>query len=949
MSGSGSPFEPHQHRYVKHEKVQTRKLSDSTVEDGESTVERKKYKLKGKSKKDDGMDTSSECSYSGMKLRGSQSSLCIPEVIVSSEPDRSVREEEGFVQTKVIKRNLPKTSDKNIFKRLSSSKESLHDDGSGHSVTQHTLSVSSNEDPGFFSSLHRLVRKTTSGSSNEDQPSLKQRLAKRLSSVSSSDDREITDANLEKAYSTSSLSGKRKKTPPKRPPPPRLVFDKFNTYGQYINADSQSVPETPPPKPPRLFQMLSGNKKSLEVESLLEAHNYRRYSLVDSDLDMIRSFQHRRDHVELSNQESITDNEADVMYTYTKFPLGDTTDDDESPIDYPLSPEPDDSYSLGAVNISGALQLSLGRCGFPPSPPSVTPPPPPPPDTPPPPLPSGHGSEDEDGETLKDDDNNKEGLGLSTPPEVPVSLRLKTPVSEEDNLESVHSCWSFGTEEDIQRENESEEGKELQRLCTRKPEKYKEELNKTAKNIVTRTKVMTSGHYKPGSVGMEKKISSPDSVNSQGKKTSVKLSTTHIPKQDAISIRNSSPEDNIHESPDDNYKKLPRTTKQVSKIVTKTSKTSSGHKVSPVPTARHKWSSIEFKGIEDETVTPEDKASTRVTKHKLEIRKVTPGNTRGTPLDEKTVNALLMKKVNSEDSSTSSSPVPLPTPRTSKDQMKPLPAPRQTKTSVTPPSRPSSAMSSTSERPLLNMFFEKLLQTHAACDLDRLSSSVDLVSQERSIVPRISRHLSRSESHLLQDGHDDEDKFSKYQNASVDDVRNWKLKSCLDSSTFSDPPSLCESYKSESHVVPQRALFSPTGSRGWVSENEVSRTTANGSSHHHMAQSTLAHPHPRPRTRPTFTRTNAVSYSSDEDVQDGECRYGGTRGTNIVVAEGATTASGPYSVWVRRASDSLLAKPKKELHHQEQHLNRHNTIGQLTEAGYSGDTEDEEIPSVQNR
>lgn len=251
-------------------------------------------------------------------------------------------------------------------------------------------------------------------------------------------------------------------------------------------------------------------------------------------------------------------------------------------------------------------------------------------------------------------------------------------------------------------------------------------------------------------------------------------------------------------------------------------------------------------------------------------------------------------------------------------------------------------MSSTSDRPLLNMFFEKLLQTHAAGDLSRLSRSVDLVSQEKSIVPRISRQLSRSETHLLQ-GDDSEDKFSKYENVSVDDVRDWKMKASLDSSTFSDPPSLCESYKSESHVVPSHTHFSPTASRGWASENEASRVTGtNGSSHHMYQNLSLAQPRPRPRTRPALARTNALSYSSDEDVQNSEYHSGGTRRTNVMVGEGVTSASSPYSVWVRRASDSLLARPKKE-HHQQQHLNRHNTIGQLTEAGYSGDTEDEEV------
>ncbi|ROT62434.1 hypothetical protein C7M84_019720 [Penaeus vannamei] len=236
----------------------------------------------------------------------------IPSVIVTSEADNMIENdkqerqsdepEQGKASPIPVHNAELKEYPKEVSSRKSSAEEKY--------PIKHTLSSSSTEEQGFLSSLHRLVMKTPSLSSGDDQPSLKQRLVKRLSSVSSSEEREA----LERSLGKSSPRGSGKKIPPKRPPPPKLPLEKLNSYNQYLNIDPSRVPETPPPpKPPRLFQILSGYRKPPESPFLSSVHNYRRFSLVDSDCEIIRSeiYAKQQQSDEISHPDSATDGETD--------------------------------------------------------------------------------------------------------------------------------------------------------------------------------------------------------------------------------------------------------------------------------------------------------------------------------------------------------------------------------------------------------------------------------------------------------------------------------------------------------------------------------------------------------------------------------------------------------------------------------------------------------------
>ncbi|XP_063587934.1 microtubule-associated protein futsch-like isoform X3 [Penaeus indicus] len=270
----------------------------------------------------------------------------IPCVIVTSEVDdidendKQEKQSDDAEQGKSSPIPIQLADLKEYPKEVSSRKSSAEE----KYPVKHTLSSSSTEEQGFLSSLHRLVMKTPSLSSGDDQPSLKQRIVKRLSSVSSAEDREA----LERSLGKSSPRGSGKKIPPKRPPPPKLPLEKLNSYNQYLYIDHTKVPETPPPpKPPRLFQILSGYRKPPESPFLSSVHNYRRFSLVDSDCEIIRSgiYAKQQQSDEISHPDSATDGETDGGETYTKYRLGETTDD-ESLCDFAVAPEQDDALEM---------------------------------------------------------------------------------------------------------------------------------------------------------------------------------------------------------------------------------------------------------------------------------------------------------------------------------------------------------------------------------------------------------------------------------------------------------------------------------------------------------------------------------------------------------------------------------------------------------------------------
>ncbi|XP_042871155.1 uncharacterized protein LOC122252635 [Penaeus japonicus] len=271
----------------------------------------------------------------------------IPSVIITSEID-NIDEDDDKQEGQSDEAEPGKSSPipahqveiKEYPKEVSSRKSSAEE----KYPVKHTLSSSSTEEQGFLSSLHRLVMKTPSLSSGDDQPSLKQRIVKRLSSVSSSEDREA----LERSLGKSSPRGSGKKIPPKRPPPPKIPLDRLSSYHQFLSIDHTKVPETPPPpKPPRLFQILSGYRKPPESPFLSSVHNYRRFSLVDSDCEIIRSgiYAKQQQSDELSHPDSDADGETDGGETYTKYRLGETTDD-ESLSDFPVAPEQDDALEM---------------------------------------------------------------------------------------------------------------------------------------------------------------------------------------------------------------------------------------------------------------------------------------------------------------------------------------------------------------------------------------------------------------------------------------------------------------------------------------------------------------------------------------------------------------------------------------------------------------------------
>ncbi|KAG7161641.1 hypothetical protein Hamer_G014211 [Homarus americanus] len=980
----------------------------------------------------------------------------IPHVIVTEEPDDKIEEAEVMPVTSVLdihenaarKASGSSTPEIIKFKKSSVSRKKSKEEAVGHVTVQQTLSASSTEDTGFFSSLHRLVMKNPSVSSTEDQPSLKERIVRKISSVSSSEEREITDVTLGKVPRKPS----KKKTPPKRPPPPKLVFDKFNTYSHYLTADTTPVPQTPPPpKPPRLFQILSGYRKPTNMDIPTEAYDYRRYSLVDSDLDMIRSVHFSEEHDSVHEESASDDATDDDGETYSKFPLGDNTDD-ESLSEYPHSPEPDDTLSLSGIETL--------------------------PDTPPPPLPTdqppdtkddnprvadispvspphgggsltkagttqgshesldiGHPPSNEDDNTFEDDDV-ADGNG-NEEKNAPFPIfgsgqadTMASPLSEYDNVGSGQSSWSFGTDdqyvEDIAEEVNitsnkqqdkrnsvefSDEGivSDIQKKTENtdaktKSVQFKETATITLKTPGDTSSVVRSRHIHSEMMTSDTKTGNNDSeherpmYNKVSTKTKKDLgenatSSCHIEihnrkmtivdtitREEETEIRGTKLRETVAGTCESSCKRTVFNRQKKTQELEVTNDDSiiqdSEHQLSNVQskeTSQSITSSQHTESTGDDTVgdlintekevevvlnTREqlfgDEVSNVSKKSQTVNMTIMSTETNITEIShEDRINSQNFNSVNKSDEAIASSsytdtthtprespednkppsvlkPMPVPTPRVSRDP-RPQPTPRQSKSSSAPTSRPSSALSTASERPLLAMFFEKLLENHTTGETRRLSQSVDELAPEVSLTPQDEDKLSRSESHLLQRVNS-EDGYVKYKEFGDGGEKDGRMKTSLDSSTFSDSPSMCDSYKSE--MIPcTRPVVSPPASRLCVSENELVRgSTCNGALPPLSTNTcTRARPHPRPRPRPSLIRSNAVVESSDEDVQEG-C----DTTLSVVVSQGSSRHStASAGVWVRRASDSLISQ--KDLTHAKK-----ISLGQLTDAGYSGDTEEDE-------
>lgn len=932
--------------------------------------------------------TTTTTTYTSLKkTEGPEGGFSIPSVVITKEEKTRVNSSE------------PEATERQKATQM----EGRQTDSPSHPVAQVTLSGSSNEDSGFLSSLHRLVRKTTSSSSTEDpQPSLKERLAKRLSSVSS-EERETADSSR----------GKRK-VPPERPPPPKLVCDKFNTYGHYLSADDPPLtpPSPPPPKPPRLFQILSGYRRPAGgVERLAGGsghlhshHNYRRYSLVDSDLEIICSDDNQHHHHHQAEEDSDPDPEPpEAQYTYTKFPLEGQSDDDS--LEYPLSPEEyedeEDVISLSGVVVEDLSPPRQRR------PPSISPPPPPPPATPPP-LPPVHlSSEHSDYEEEEDEEESKKKRGKrkkekedsrikkevgvekhdSFTSRFPLSTShdlAATPASEYDMCGtcSGHSSWSFGTDEQYEKtaretddtyagpsgdttSRKKDEKTKIIALRPRYPQRTETTTSTTSAITTTTTTTRRCVQDPPwprarGQAVLTHQVAtrelSPNERErvSKGSDGGEAGDTEGAETEEGRELKDSSGptvtkrshyfyEKNVKATPrrgdgrlsglasKKNYKTLSRS------LEDSLASSSTFKSEDAAPTTRlrkHKWKSLEFKGIEGEDgmekgkegfrqltqkslkekpkgILVEDDFVEKLMKRSSEMKVATSEASEGSlEVVQKTlpsVRVSVTREVSTSHSrgtlrpdpaprmTVSSAPSPVPLPRCTAEP-RPLPAPRITKPSSAPTSRPSSALSFASDRPLVSVFFEKLLESQ---------------NGRRTSTPRLGTSLSRSEAQLTKDA-------AKYDTdgGGVEDVRSWKMKTSLDSSTFSDSPSVCESYKSESYLSSYpRQVTSPT-SRGH--EHDLRRSV----SCDRIPPAVATFPEPRPRQRPrprqALARSDALIFSSDEDVHG---------------VEVGVRTQGQAGVWVRRASDSILTGP-------EGHARAPTRHG--ADTGYTGDTEDDE-------
>ncbi|XP_069957513.1 serine-rich adhesin for platelets-like [Cherax quadricarinatus] len=993
----------------------------------------------------------------------------VPQVIVTTDTDSKAKETGGVADvfvydTQTVSRKISdsRTSESTDSRKQSTSRNSMHEESPEHSTIQQSLSASSTDDSGFFSSLHRLVMKNNSVSSNEEQPSLKQRIVKKLSSVSSFEDREITDETLGKV--PRKPSGK-KKTPPKRPPPPKLVFDKFNSYNQYLTVDTAPVPQTPPPpppKPPRLFQILSGYRRPADSSSQTEAQNYRRFSLVDSDLDMIRSGRPTEESIdELDHQDSATDAETDGDDTYKKFPLVENSDD-ESLLDYPLSPEPEDIFSFSASKVIPDSPLALtaqnsfdskeddssGNEDSAASPhPLVN-------DdtcleaerTQESPLHLHNGPPDSDDKTRdgmnSEAENNTE---LDTPfPFYDNNLveKIVSPVSEYDNFGSGQWLWSLGRDEQYAETNNECKNTNIKKpLALTSGKKEARERNpqdspKTLSDIEMRQNSVptnNSSNIEPklhdvqlqqnAAVTVEA-IRTTDSgaIKGESRATDATVETNWDTSSSDIEVRTtdaahgkmqsddeSSEPTMLVENKDLNENLIPVLLSQtqsrddtpaskqakhmesklkglkIKKIVADTGKLTDENSTSTkkeeeilVETKTDSiYSDFKVHGLQykdsgntamfslqkEKNFTEENKSGIVYDgKRIFKTRKEATLNVKNKVLPEEAVSRLLKKsrgveavttdiKTNitelqqenqvsscretnfclrespSQDavnrsSSSTPSPTPVPAPRISKD-LRPVPTPRTSKPSSTSSSRPTSAMSTTSDRPLLAMFFEKLLDSHNHGETRRISMSVEKLSPRESLLSQDENTLSKSEGYITKK-EQSETKYCAYEDVNVSDVREWKLKTSLDSSTFSDSVSICDSYKSEANMNLQPE-YSPVASRRCLSENELVRIPGSAEPSPSLKNSTQARPHPRPR--PSLTRSKAIILSSDEED---------THESGTLIMEQEPRRSGCRRLWVRRGSDSLLSGS------QEAPLPEEDPIGLLKEAGYSGDTEDDE-------
>ncbi|MPC53352.1 hypothetical protein E2C01_047241 [Portunus trituberculatus] len=854
--------------------------------------------------------TTTTTTTSVKKTEGPAVGLCIPAVVVTEEDKTRVSSAPEAAGTV----------------RVTQTQTEARQDAPSHRPAQQSLSGSSNEDSGFLSSLHRLVRKTTSSSSTEDpQPSLKERLAKRLSSVSS-DDRDSGDS-------------RKRKVPPERPPPPKLVCDKFNTYGHYLSADDPPLvpPSPPPPKPPRLFQILSGYRRpGGDAERLAGGsdpllphhhhHNYRRYSL--------------------------------------------------------LSPP------------------------CPRRPPSISPPPPPPPTTPPPPPPHSSSEEEEEEEEHKKRSKRKKKHGedkvdsFTSDFPLPVSHDLATtPASEYDACGtcSGHSSWSFGTDEQYEKAAREEHDHDhcpvhapvkAVEVVEVRPESPPEKTNLTLSTKSTTTTTNTSTTtcpVHPQGTGeesqkktVEEKVDAMETrLRSPPRRTTLSTSTmtttrtqeTHreSPKPRErrqavltrqLATRETSPTETqdhgdteehkshdkdpacpvvtkrTHYTYEKHVKATPRrgegrlsglAAKQNYKSLSRSLEDSlaseclkDGNTTTPTRLSKYKWKSMDLKDDGDTEGTQtkgkgqvvEDDFVEKLLKRAAEMKASTAEAMKKTLEEEEeeekehpSSSTSTTTTTTRTSSTTRPDPVPRVTARTVPSPValprcdyKPFPAPRVTKPVSAPPSRPSSALSSASDRSLVNVFFEKLLESQ---------------QRPRTSTPRLAKTLSRSETHLAR--HKDPARQTD-DPSSVEDVRTWKMRTSLDSSTLSDSPSACESYKSEPYISYHRQMTSPTTTRP---DNDLRRSVSCDRIPPTLASFPDSLPRPRPRLQPPFARSDALVFSSDEDMQWGQ----------------VSGAQGGGGVRVRRISDSILSRPEGSA----------GAPPGNKDAGYTGDTEDEEV------